>query len=109
MRCSTKRIQDRFTSVIERTYQAKSGLSLGQGGSKRQRCTHESPLFRAVLIPRVGGCIAVDSQDVGVLLMNEHPEQDALELVVILESPRTPGSRDWVDVCWPMAFKQRGS
>ena len=76
----TEENADRFGSVIEQTYQGSLDCPFLNG-------------FRngadALVSHRLSGCFdpagwrlyQIGSKDVGVFLMNEHPEQDAVELV----------------------------
>lgn len=72
--------RDRFASVIERTYESSldcpflNGFRNGQDALVSHRLSGQFD-------PAGWRIYRLGSQDVGVLLMNEHPDQDAIELV----------------------------
>lgn len=71
---------DRFASVIERTYQGSLDCPFLDGfrTGADALVSHRLP---GSFDPNGWRLYRIGSEDVGVLLMNEHPEQDAIELV----------------------------
>ena len=76
----TEQNADRFASVIERTYQGSLDC-LFLDGFRNGTDALVSHRLSGQFDPGGWRLYRVDSQDVGVLLMNEHPDQDAIELV----------------------------
>jgi ribosomal protein S18 acetylase RimI-like enzyme len=81
---------DRFASVIERTYEQSLDCQFldGYRSGKKALVSHR---LSGRFDPAGWRIYRADSQDAGVLLMNEHPDQDAIELVYLGVTPEFRG------------------